>query len=253
LIGTTVIGSGTPSPTTGIAIIQVQSNAQVLSAGQQTVAAEYAGDNVFADASITFIVLVPSTLTFSISPSQPVCGQSFSITSTVISTIASTGTITLQITQNGSTILKTNAGLNSKSATFTINHGLPKKSYSVSLTYSGDSYTGSSSTTTTLTIGAAPCFVQLNVNVNLLSLAQLLHWSSTCSSAISDYYSPVGGTLTINDGASPILNLGLLNQLTNGTLLFLIIGTHPLTCSYSGDSCFNPCVSTVVNVTVHLL
>jgi len=202
---------------------------------------------------LTFTVnKVPSTITLSLSPSQPVCGQSFSITSTVNSGITSTGTITLQITQNGSTVLNTNGILNSNSVTFTINNGLPKNSYSVILTYGGDSNTAPSSTITALTIGKAPCFVQLSVNVNVLQLGQLLSWTGTCNSPVSDYYSPVGGTLTISDGASPILNLNLLNQLTNGTLL-LLVGTHHLTCSYSGDSCFNPCVSATVTVTVKLL
>jgi len=171
----------------------------------------------------------PTTTTLGASPGSSTYGGTVTFTATVAPTAGSgtpTGTVTFY--DGGSTL--GSRTLSSGTATFTTSV-LSGGGHSITASYGGDS-TFSSSTSSALlyTVNLAAPETILTSSVNPSTFGQVVTFTATVSPTTAT------GTVTFYDGASSLGSGTLSSGTASYSTSSLIVGNHPITATYEGDS-----------------
>jgi hypothetical protein len=230
--GATVLGTSTL--TSGAATISTST----LPTGNDAITATYNGDanNNSATANLTQIVgkLTPVLPPPVVSSANLPIDTPETITETVPTGV--TGTVTFS---NGSTPLGTATIVNGV-ATLTVPL-LPLGVDSITAATSGDAnYNPATSPPTLVTVGKSVTTVTLTSSANPAAFDQLVTFSATVHAGAT-------GLVTFLDG-SIILGTGALNAAGVATFSTsaLMIGSHPITASFGGDSHYSSSTSSVL-------
>ena len=232
--GATTLGTGNLS--NGTAIF----SASTLAVGSHTLTASYGGDANYAAStsnSVTESVgLSTTTTSLSVTPTSSTFGQPVTLTSTV-SPASATGTVTFQ---DGSTTLGS-VTLSGGTATLTTS-SLAAGNHTLTASYGGDSKNGASTSNT------------FTASVTKLTSSTVLSASPTPSTAgqavtVTATVKPPSatGTVTFLDGQNPLGTAALNGGAAVFTTSALVVGTHALSASYSGDA--NDAGSTSATIT----
>jgi len=229
LDGATILGTGTLNNS------QATWTTSTLIVGSHTITVSYGGDtsnNPSTSAPLTQIVnkatpVIPPPV---VSPSNPPPNTPVTITETVPPGV--TGTVTFS---NGTTPIGT-APIVGGVATITV-PSLPIGTDPITATTSGDTNNNPvTSGATVVTVGKTTPTIAIASSLNPSIVNQSVTFTATVPAGVT-------GTITFLDGAT-ILGTGTLNNgqaiLTTSTL---IVGSHPITASYGGDTNDNPATS----------
>jgi sugar lactone lactonase YvrE len=229
--------------------------------GAHTITANYSGSEGRYTTSIgSTTVVVGKASVIVAGPAQPVTlspGQvgSATITVTASSTTlaAPSGSISYSILNiSGISVatgtLPLTAGNSSSTATVLIPGSLASGSYTISITYSGDSNYAVPSTPTTISlhIGQATPTVTLTSSASSVVLTNPLVFTATVSSTIT---TPTG-TVSFLDGTTPLGQGALSKGVAVLSTSSLAAGNHTITAVYSGDSNFSGAISGAVTESV---
>ncbi len=246
--GATEIGTATLSG--GVATFTTSS----LATGSHTITASYEGDGNFngCTGSLTGnpqVVNKADTSTSLVSSVNPsVFGQSVTFTANVAAVAPGSGTPTGSVTfYNGSTQLGTST-LSSGVATFTTS-SFSAGTHSITITYSGDgSYSGSTSTALTQTVGQISTNVQLSSSVNPSVFGQSVTFTANVAPVAPGSGTPTGSVNFYNGSTQ----LGTSTLSGSGVATFDIssisAGTQTITAAYQGDTNYSGSMSTIQQV-----
>ncbi|MBN9221586.1 MAG: Ig-like domain repeat protein [Mesorhizobium sp.] len=235
--GSTTIGTGTISGTTATY------STTVLSVGEHTITAEYAGDtenNGATSAAITVTVAKATpTLAVSASDSAPVLGASVTFTAELTGGASPTGTVTFK---DGSTTLGTRT-ISGTTATYSTT-ALTVGGHSITAEYAGDA-DNADATSAAITVTVAKAVPTLTVSAS--DSAPAFAASVTFTAELTGGASPTG-TVTFKDG-STTLGTGTISGTTaTYSTTALTVGGHSITAEYTGDA--NNAVATSAAITV---
>ncbi|MGH4023283.1 MAG: Ig-like domain repeat protein, partial [Pseudonocardiaceae bacterium] len=216
-----------------------------LAAGAHTVTATYNGDTCFntSTASLTQnVTKANSTTTLTASPASSVCGQPVTFTATVTPVAPGTGTPsgTVTFTVNGTPSAPVT--LVGGVATFTATPAVGTQT--VTAVYSGDSCFNTSTATLTYTTTKANTTTTLTASPNPSTVGQTVTFTATVTAVPPGTGTPSGTVNFSVDGGAPTAVPLVGGQATFSTST-LTAGTHTVTATYSGDSCFNTSTATV--------
>ncbi len=229
--------------------------------GTHTITANYSGsEGQYTTSSGSATVMVGKASVIVAGPAQPVSlspGQSGSATITVTasstSIAAPSGSISYSILSASGTSVATGnlplaMGNSGSTATVPFPNTLAPGSYTVSITYSGDSNYAVPSTATTisLSIGHATPTVTLTSNASSVILTNPLLFTTTVSSTTT---TPTG-TVSFLDGTTPLGEGTLSNGVAVLSTSSLSAGNHTITAVYSGDANFSAGTSGALSETV---
>jgi hypothetical protein len=127
------------------------------------------------------------------------------------------------------------AGTASSSATIPIPSTLPRGSYTIRVTYGGDSNYGVTSTATTIPLGVGlitPASVSLVSSANPVLVTNAVTFTATVTSASG---TPTG-SVSFYDGTTLLGTVALSNGVASYTTSSLAAATHSITAVYSGSS-----------------
>jgi len=186
-----------------------------------------------------FLQKLSTTTTLSVSPNPSDVGQTVTLTATVAPAIA-TGTVTFF---DGANSLGTACLLNGV-ATFSTN-SLAIGTHSITATYSGDvHFAGSTSSIVTLIVQ------KISTTTTLFVCPNPSFFGQTVSLIVTVAPTTATGTVTFFDG----VNVLGTASLSSGTATFstnsLVVGTHFLKASYSGDANFVGSTSSVISLVI---
>ena len=192
---------------------------------------------------------VSSSTALSASPTNPVSGQSVTLTATVTGTgtVTPTGTVTFL---NGAAQLGTGTLNSSGVATFATT-SLPLGANSITAQYGGDTnYSTSTSTATLVTVAQDTSTTTLASNLNPALATQTVVLTATVAAGGSGGGTPTGSVEFLN--GTTVLGTGTLSS---GTATFststLPVGTIAVSAKYLGDSNFQTSTSSVTNLVVN--
>jgi autotransporter-associated beta strand protein len=250
--GTTLLGSGTVSTTSGVNTASFQTS--TLPAGANSITAQYSGDATFTSStssSVTVTVTeVATTTAVTFTPASPLLGATVTFVATI--TPATTGNVSPSGTVdffNGSTLLGTGTVSTTSSvssASFSTS-ALPAGSNTITAQYLGDTnYAGSTSPAVTVTVSqfvAVTYLPQLPVFGQAVTLTATLSPSGTTAPT---------GTVEFFNG-STLLGTGTVsNDVATLSTTALAVGNNAVTADYSGDSNYPASTSPVESVAVVL-
>jgi hypothetical protein len=223
-----------------------------LTAGSHKVEAEYSGDaghSISSAVPITQVVTLPTPgVTLSFSVATPVWGDSVTFTATVnpattagVTPSTPTGEVTFRV--DG--VAENTATLTNATATWTAT-GLTAGTHSVKAEYAGDAANSPSSVTKTLSVGQVDSTISVTGTPSSSGVGAPVTFTATVT--------PSGATGTVScavDGGSAAQVATLSGATGTWTDSALPVGTHTITCSYSGDqnvkaSTADPLTQTVV-------
>ena len=237
LDGSTVLGTGTISGGTATY------TTSTLNAGVHTITAAYAGDSNHNSAtsgplSQTVNKDTPVLPAPVVSTNNPTAGTPVTITETVPPGVS--GPVTFS---DGSTPIGT-APIIGGVATITITN-LPLGTDPITASTPGDANNNpATSPSVVVTVVKAAPVVTVTSSLNPSIVNQSVTFTATAPTGAT-------GTITFLDGAT-ILGTGTLNGgITTLTTSTLIVGSHPITASYSGDANNSPSTSTPLNQIVN--
>jgi sugar lactone lactonase YvrE len=230
--------------------------------GTHTIAANYGGvSGSFATAGNTTAEVVNKASAVVAGPAmQPVSildGQTGAIAVTVTgpyTTIsAPSGTLSYSISNSTGSGVSSGtptltAGSGSSSASIPVANTLPPGSYTVSITYSGDSNYSVSSSATTISLTV----VGLTANIVLISSSNPAQPGSsvTFTATLAATSGTPTGSVSFYDGATTLGKAPLSGASASYTTASLAVGTHSITAIYSGDTNFSPATSTALQESV---
>jgi hypothetical protein len=229
LDGSTALGTGTIA--SGVATFATST----LTGGTHTITASYAGDTTFNSA-----VSAPLTQTVNkntpvlpppvVSTNNPTYGNPVTITETVPPGV--TGPVTFS---NGTNPIGT-APIVGGVATITISN-LPLGTDPITASTPGDSNNNpATSTPTTVTVAKASPAVVVTSSLNPSVFNQTVTFTATTPASAT-------GIITFMDGATVLGTGPLTNGQATYTTSALIVGSHPITASYGGDTNNNSATS----------
>ncbi len=197
-----------------------------LAAGTYPVLATYSGDvdHASSTASTTFTITTQSTsFTASATPSTVTYGNPVTLKETGLAA-ASTGTVTF--TAGGTTLCTATLPTVSCDTSSTLAVG----SYSVTATYSGDGNFVGSTASTTFSITKIPSPVTAGA-----SPASVTYGTATTLTE-SGLPAAATGTVVFKTGAVTLCTVTLGSGSTCSTPSSLVVGSYPVTATYSGDA-----------------
>jgi hypothetical protein len=219
--------------------------------GSHPITVQYSGDTSFASATsntLTQVInAVASTTTLISTPNPAAAGQSVTLTATVTSNLAVTGTATFY---DGSISLGTSTLNGNGIATF-MTSGLTSGSHSITAIYNGDSdhIASTSNVITQVILGSKPSTTTMTSSLNPAGVEQ----SVTFTAMVSGASGTPTGKVTFADGA---IMLGTSTLNGSGVATFttstLAIASHTITAQYSGDGNYAPGTSTQLMQVVNL-
>src|ERR1700733_15034062 len=229
--------------------------------GTHTITANYSGsEGKYTTSSGSATVVMGKASVTGTGPAQPVSlslGQTGSATITVTAsstTIAApSGSISYSILNASGIsvatgILPLRVGSSSSTVTVLIPSSLAPGSYTISITYSGDSSYAVPSTATTISlhIGQATPKVTLASSASSVVLTNPLLFTPTVSSTTA---TPTG-TVSFLDGTTPLGQGTLSNGVAVLSTSSLTAGSHTITAVYSGDANFSAATSGAITESV---
>ncbi len=258
LVGSTITTLNDGSPVSLSGGIATLSEIVLSGVGTHTITASYGGvSGSFAATSNTTTVVVNKAAAVVAGPStQPVVmaiGQAGSVPVTVTgpyATIAApSGTLSYTISSAAGTGVGTGTatltvGGESSTATIPTPSTLAPGSYTISLTYSGDSnyLSSSSATTVSLAIGKITPTISLVSSVNPV----LVTTSVTLTATVSSTQETPAGAVNFYDGTTLLGSATLSSGTAVYTTASLAVATHQITAVYSGDSNFTSVTSSAI-------
>jgi hypothetical protein len=240
----TFVVSGGPTLTTTVnAGGQACVSTSAIPVGTHTVTATYGGGGGVAPSTGTGSVTVnqaTSSTALTITPTPSVCGQSVTICAQV--TVASpgtctpTGTVTFVIS-GGPTLTGTlNAGGQACVTTSALSVG----THTVTATYAGNTGVAGSTATGTATVNMTSTTTTLTSTPNPSAPGQTVTFTATVAPVAPGTGTPTGTvTFVISGGPTLVGTLNAAGQTTVSTNA-LTTGSHTVTATYSGDSCYSP-------------
>ncbi|MGO8789168.1 MAG: Ig-like domain repeat protein [Terriglobia bacterium] len=227
--------------------------------GVHTITAVYGGatDAFLPSTGTTTVTLNQSSVTLTVQPAHAVFGQTGSVAVTVTgpyTTIAApSGTISYSILNASSASVASGTitltlGSTSSTATLPVPNTLPPGSYTVSVTYSGDSnyMPVPTATPVPLTVNKASPAVVVASSLNPVLVTNPVTFTATVSSAAA---TPTG-SVSFADGQTPLGSAPLAQGVATFTTSSLTAGTHSITAIYSGDDNFASVTSAAITQTV---
>jgi Bacterial Ig-like domain (group 3) len=215
-----------------------------LAGGTHSITASYGGDSNYngsTSAALSQTVNkagTTNTVTSSLNPSTS--GQGVTFTATVSPSTA-TGTVTFR---DGAATLGTGT-LSAGRATF-FTSSLSVASHSITAVYGGDSnYNGSTSPALTQTVNKAATTTTTTSGLNPSTSGQMVTFTATVSPSTAT------GTVTFFDGATTLGSGTLSGGRATLSTSTLIVGSHPITATYGGDSNCNGSTSPAMTQTVN--
>ncbi|MFI0818103.1 beta strand repeat-containing protein [Streptomyces sp. NPDC021098] len=210
--------------------------------GTHTVTATYGGGGGVAPSTGTGTATVnqaTSSMALTITPNPSVCSQSVTICAqvTVVSpgTCTPTGTVTFAIS-GGPTLTGT---LNAGGQACVTTTGLGVGSHTVTATYAGSTGVAGSTATGTATVNTTNTTTSLTSSPNPSAPGQTVTFTATVAPVAPGTGSPTGTvTFVISGGPTLTGTLNAAGQTTVSTNA-LTTGSHTVTATYSGDSCYN--------------
>ncbi|MHB8527459.1 MAG: Ig-like domain repeat protein [Candidatus Acidiferrales bacterium] len=189
---------------------------------------------------------ISATTTAVTSSGNPsVFGQTITLTATVTSNPPGgtpTGTVAFN---DGSTVLGTET-IASGQASFTTS-SLSVGSHSITASYSGDSAFQASAGTLTQTVNPSSTITTVSSSTNPSVLNSSVTLTATVKAAAPGAGTPTG-TISFKDGSTTLTTVPVN---TAGQAIFstssLVVGSHSITATYSGDSNFNGSTSAALN------
>ncbi len=235
-IGTATLVNGTAALTTA-----------TLGTGTHAITATYNGDTNFTPSTSTplsqVVKTAASTTSISSDANPSTSGDAVTITASVASTIAPTGSVTFT---DGATVLGT-PGLVSGQASITVST-LGVGSHPITATYNGDTNSlPSVSSTLTQVVNASGSATTINSDTNPSGLGQPVTFTASVTSTAG---TPTG-TVAFADNGIAFGNAPLTNGTASITVSNLTVGSHPITAAYSGDGNASPSTSSPLTQTVN--
>lgn len=236
---------GTASVASGAATF----TSSTLAVGSHSITATYGGDpsngpSVSAAVIVTIdpVSIAPSTTGLMVTPAMTTFGKPILLTATVTGN-SPTGTVTFY---DAATALAA-APLAGGVATFATS-ALAVGDHSFTAVYGGDIQNGSStSPPVSATVNAVPpSTTSLTVTPATTTVGQPVTLTATVAGA-----SPTG-TVTFNDGSTPLAAIPLSGGIATFTTSALALGAHGLAAMYSGDANNDASTSPVVTATVNI-
>jgi hypothetical protein len=252
---TSLNGGSAVSLSAGIATL---TGVRLSGLGTHTINASYGGvsSTYQASSNVATVPLSKASVTITGPATQPVTiaiGQAGSVTITVAgsnTTLAvPTGTLSYSIlnssgTSVGSGTPALTAGSSSSTASIAIPSTLASGSYTINVTYSGDSNYLATSTATAIqfTIGQATPTIGLTSTVNPAMVTSAVTFTASVASSSG---TPTG-TVSFLDGTTPLGAMTLSGGAAAFTTSSLAAGTHTITAVYAGDANFAAVTSSPV-------
>jgi len=258
-VNTTLALSGANLPTTAAIYSYTGTNLTQIVSGQNAPITNGAITYNFPSYSATLFTFLPiaapaaTTTTLTASPQGATVGQPVTLTATINKTSGMASPGGSVIFYYGSMALR-NAPVNSGVATYTAStNGLPVNNYGISAKYSGDSnYLASTSSTTTVALGAAPTATALALSSNSVTPPASVTLTATVTRTAAGVVGTPAKTVTFF-----YENFALGSAtLNNGVATFAASsagipgGNYAITARYNGDSDDEQSTSTPVVVTV---
>ncbi|WP_086706615.1 beta strand repeat-containing protein [Streptomyces antimycoticus] len=221
--------------------------------GPHAVTATYSGDTGVAGSSASGSVTVgqaASTTALTVTPASPVCGQSVTlcaqVTTTSPGTCTPTGTVTFAVA-GGPTLTGT---LNASGQACVTTSAIPAGPHAVTATYAGDTGVAGSSASGSVTVGQATTTTVLTSSTNPSAPGQNVTFTATVAAVPPATGTPTG-TVTFVISGGPTLT-GTLNAAGQATVSTnaLTTGTHAVTATYGGDTCFAGSISPTITQVV---
>ncbi|MDB5352689.1 MAG: hypothetical protein JWN86_3936 [Planctomycetota bacterium] len=234
--GSGVLGSGTLDAS-GVATFSTSA----LSVGGHLITAIYSGDSEYlsslSDATSQIVGQATTTAILSSSSASSVFGQSVTFTATVVTVSPGSGTATGVVTFfDGETFIGTGTLDSSGVATFSTST-FSLASHTITAVYGGDAnYFASSTDTSSLFVSQAATTTSVASSGNPGVFGQSVTFTATVA-AVSPGSGTSSGTVSFFDGAT-LLGTAILNG--SGIAILstssLLVGSHSITASYSGDT-----------------
>ncbi len=233
-----------------------------LSVGTHTFTAAYSGDTNYVPAAGQpystagpYVVTVnPGSLattatTLSGVPAAVSFGTAFTATATVSGTNP-TGTVEFVV--NGS--VYSAAAVTAGAASASISLPYSTSAYSIYAIYSGDiANAGSTSSTISITVEAAPTTTALSANTTTTTLGHPVTLTATVSSAAGTPSGAVTFTYTTSTDSTPVtLTSGALSNGVASAAVDLPVGSDAVTATYAANGSFAGSSSTPMSITVNL-
>ncbi|OPF78109.1 hypothetical protein VT50_0219920 [Streptomyces antioxidans] len=209
--------------------------------GSHTVTATYAGDGGVMGSTGTAIATVnqaSSTTSLNITPGAPSCGETITlcaqVTTTLPGTCTPTGTVTFTVA-GGPTLTGT---LDATGQACVTTSAIPAGTHAVTATYAGDAGVAGSTTSGSVTVGQASTTTTLISSPNPSGSGQNVTFTATVTAVPPATGTPTG-TVTFVISGGPTLT-GTLNAsgLATVSTSALTAGSHTVTATYGGDTCF---------------
>ncbi|MFF7654656.1 Ig-like domain repeat protein, partial [Streptomyces sp. NPDC007983] len=240
----TFVISGGPTLTATVgATGQACVSTSAIPVGTHTVTATYGGGGGVAPSTGTGSVTVnqaTSSTALTITPNPSVCSQSVTICAQV--TVASPGTCT----PNGTVTFAISGGptltgtLNASGQACVTTTGLGVGTHTVTATYAGSTGVAGSTATGTATVNMTSTTTTVTSTPNPSAPGQTVAFTATVAPVAPGTGTPTG-TVTFVISGGPTLT-GTLNGAGQATVSTnaLTTGSHTVTATYSGDSCYSP-------------
>ena len=251
---TSLNGGSAVSLSAGIATL---TGVRLSGLGTHTITASYGGvsSTYQASSNVATVPLSKPSVTIT-GPAQPVTiaiGQAGSVTITVAGSnttlAAPTGTLSYSILNSSGTSVSSGtpalaAGSSSSTASIAIPSTLASGTYTINVTYSGDSNYLATSTATAIqfTIGQATPTIGLTSTVNP-AMATI---AVTFTASVASSSGTPTGTVSFLDGTTPLGAMTLSGGAAAFTTSSLAAGTHTITAVYAGDANFAAVTSSPV-------
>jgi large repetitive protein len=231
-----------------------------LAIGTHSITAVYAGETQFTGSAstpaIAFTVGKAATTTTLTAPTTAVVGETVTFSATVAVNAPGAGApnggnVTFDV--DAAPITCATTGATGSTATCTISFPTAG-THSITAVYAGEtSFTGSTSTATTLTIGPATTTSALSVPAGALVTGQSVTLSATVSVSSPGTGAPPGNLISFLDGATTIVCTAQTTGTSSATCTtsFTAVGSpHSVTAAFAGNANFSSSVSTANPVTV---
>ena len=259
-INTTLTLSGANLPATANIFSYTGANLTQIVSGQTTPITNGTITYNFPAYSATLFTFLPiaapvaTVTTLTATPSSPTVGQPVTLSATISKSSGSaaiTGSVTFSY---GSRVLHVATVNSSGIATYTAStNGLPVGSYPITAAYSGDSnYVASTSTATTVPLGAAPTATALTASSTTVTPPATDTLTATVTRSATGAMGAPAGSVTFYWGS---FSLGTARL--NGGVATLSAGSggvpageYPITAKYKDDSDDTESTSSAVTVTV---
>ena len=259
--GSTTLGSGILSSVNSVSS-QATFTTSSLTPGTHSITASYSGDSEnasSASSALSQAVRATTTTTVSSSSSTAAYASTVTFTATVVNTTstgAPSGTVSFTVDGSPLGSATTLSASRSNQATASVSSStLSVGTHTIVATYNGTTsgtlqFAGSTSSSFTETIQTATPATTLVSSLNPSAAGQGVTFSVTVSGG-AGAPTPSGGTVTLEDGGTPIAGP---TPLVNGTASFvsvstLSVGTHTMKAVYSGssDGNYGPSTSNIVS------